>query len=226
MSDENRYDAHEPTPEERAAAERASHEGTHRFRRFWLTELAVRNTTSVIALFAIIAVLGLISYVTIPKESSPEILIPIVAVNTIYPGVSPNDMETLVTQVIEEELNTIPDIVELTSTSLEGYSSVIAEFELDMDMDEALQKVRERVDLAKAELPDDAEDPVILEFNLAEFPIMQVNVSGSYSLTRLKELGEDMQDRIEQLPSVLEAQLAGGLEREVQVDVDLARQQN
>ncbi|HUF11836.1 MAG TPA: efflux RND transporter permease subunit [Longimicrobiales bacterium] len=225
MSEHDRNDGHEPTAGERAAAARAGHEGTHRFRRFWLTELAVRNTTSVVSLFAIIAVLGLISYVTIPKESSPEILIPIVAINTVYPGVAPKDMETLVTRVIEDELNTIPDIVELTSTSVEGYSSVIAEFDLDMDMDEALQKVRERVDLAKAELPDDAEDPTIHEFNFAEFPIMQVNVSGAYSLTRLKELAEDMQDRIEQIPSILEAQLAGGLEREVQVDIDLARLQ-
>jgi len=216
---------HDLSPEERAAAARAEHEGTHHYRRFWVTELAVKNRVSVMVMFAIVAIMGLISYMTIPKEANPEILIPMVAVNTVYPGVAPKDMETLVTQKLEDELNTIADIKELTSTSLEGYSSVVAEFDLDMDMDEALQQVREKVDLARPELPEDAEDPVIVEFNLAEFPIMQVNVAGAYDLVRLKELAEDMQDRFEQIPSVLEAQLAGGLEREVQVDIDLSKLQ-
>lgn len=220
------HDEHEHhTPEERAELARAAHEGSHKYRRFWLTELAAKNRVSVIVMLGIIAVMGLVSYVTIPKESSPEILIPYVAVNTIYPGVAPKDMETLVTQKIEDKLNTIPEIKELTSTSVEGYSSVMAEFDLDMDMDVALQKVREKVDLAKPDLPDDAEDPMILEFNFAEFPIMQVNISGQYSLVQLKDLAEDMQDRMEQIPSVLEARISGGLEREVQVDVDLTKLQ-
>lgn len=226
MSDDKTRQPHdEHSAAERSELARAQHKGTHQFRHFGPTAFSLRNTTSVLVLFGIIAVLGLVAYLTIPKEANPEILIPIVAVNTVYPGVTPNDMETLVTQVIEDELNDISDIVELTSTSMEGYSSVIAEFELGMDMDDALQQVRERVDLAKAELPEDAEEPMIVEFNLAEFPIMQVNVAGAYSLTRLKELGEDMQDRLEQIPSILEVQIAGGLEREVQVDVDLARMQ-
>ena len=94
-----------------------------------------------------------------------------------------------------------------------------------MDLEAALQKVREKVDLAKVDLPDDAEEPSIMEFNFSEVPIMQVNLAGEYGLVRLKELGEDLQDRLEQIPSVLRADLRGGLEREVKVDVDLGKLQ-
>ena len=196
------------------------HKGEHR--QFRLTNFALNHRTSTMMLLAIIAIMGVISYRSVPKEASPEITIPIIAVNTIYPGVSPKDMETLVARPLEEELNGIADIKELTSTSVEGYTSIIAEFENGMDMDDALQKVREKVDLAKPELPADAEEPSVMEFNLSEFPIMQVNISGPYGLERLKEVAEDVQDRIEQLPSVLSVNLSGGLQREVKVDVDLA----
>ncbi len=190
-------------------------------RFFGPTNLAIGNRVSVLALFAIVALLGVSAYVSIPKESTPEIVIPMVSISTIYPGVSPMDMETLVTRVIEDELNTIPEITELSSVSVQGYSSVTAEFQSDMDMDAALQKVREKVDLAKPDLPADAEDPIISEFNFSDFPIMQVNISGKYDLVRLKEVAEELQEELEQIPSVLEARLSGGLEREVRIDVDL-----
>jgi len=197
--------------------------GSHMVRYFPPTNFAVGNRISMIALVVIIAVMGLVSYLTIPKEASPEITIPMISVSTVYPGVSPKDMETLVTRVLEEELNKIPQITELTSTSDMGYSNVLAEFDLDMNMDEALQKVREKVDLARPDLPSDAEDPILSEFNFAEFPIMQVNISGDYDLVRLKEIAEDLRDRLEQIPSILDVNLSGGLDRVVKVDVDLPR---
>ncbi|MEE9471670.1 MAG: efflux RND transporter permease subunit [Gemmatimonadota bacterium] len=196
-----------------------------RYKQFWLTSLAVDHPTSVLVLTAIIILGGLVSYLRIPKESMPEITVPFVAVNTSYSGVAPEDIETLITRPLEEELNEIADAQEITSTSVEGYSSILIEFTAGMDMTEALQLVREKVDIAKPEIPAAAEEPMILEFNLSEFPIMQVNVSGEYSLRRLKEVAEDLQDRIEIIPSVLEVTLSGGLEREVQVNVDLARLQ-
>ena len=195
------------------------------FKEFPLTTLAIRNRTSVLVLFAFVTIGGLISYNAIPKESFPEIEIPSIAVNTFYPGVSPTDVESLVTRKIEEELNTISGLKELTSTSIEGYSSVVAEFETSTNMDEALQKVREKVDLARPELPPDAEDPAIYEFNVDDFPMMQVNLAGGYGLVRLKEVGEELQDRLEAIPAVLRVDLRGGLEREVRVDVDLSRLQ-
>ena len=194
-----------------------------RFKEFRLTSLATEHRTAVLVLFALITVGGILAYRSIPKESQPEIEIPTVAVNTIYPGVSPSDMETLVTRPLEEELNTISNLEELRSTSVEGYSSITAEFSTDVNMDDALARVREKVDLAKPELPEEAEDPQILEFNLSEFPVMQVNLSGEYGLVRLKEIGEDLQDRLEQIPSVLRVDLRGGLTRVVKVDADLGR---
>lgn len=194
-----------------------------RFKEFGLTSLALAHRTTVVALFVVISVAGLIAYRTIPKESSPEIAIPMVAINTAYTGVSPADMETLVTRPIEDELNKISEVREMVSTSVEGYSSITVEFSVGTDLNEAIQKVREKVDLAKPELPSDARDPVIVEFNFSEWPIMQVNLAGEYGLVRLKEIGEALEDRIEQLPQVLRVDLRGGLEREVKVDIDLPR---
>jgi multidrug efflux pump len=194
-----------------------------RFKEFALTSFALAHRTSVVALFIIISFAGLVAYRTIPKESSPEIAIPMVAINTVYPGVSPADMETLVTRPIEDELNTISDVREMVSTSVEGYSSITVEFSVGTDLNEAIQKVREKVDVAKPKLPSDAEDPTIVEFNFSEWPIMQINLAGEYGLVRLKEIGEALEDRIEQLPHVLRVDLRGGLEREVKVDIDLPR---
>ncbi len=196
-----------------------------RFKEFRLTSFAVEHRTSVLVLLFIIAVMGVVSYRATPKESFPEIPVPIIAVNTVYPGVSPADVESQVTRVIEEDLAEISEIEELTSTTVEGYSSIVAEFDPDVDLDEALQKIREKVDLAKADLPEDAEEPTIVEFNFSEVPILQVNLSGEYGLVRLKELAEELQDRLEALPPVLRADLRGGLEREVKVEVDLAKLQ-
>jgi multidrug efflux pump len=194
-----------------------------RFKEFGLTSFAVAHRTSVVVLFLLISFAGMMAYRNIPKESMPEIAIPMVAINTMYPGVSPADMETLVTRPLEDELNTISEVREMVSTSVEGYSSIMVEFSLQTDLNEALQKVREKVDLAKPKLPADAEEPSIVEFNLSEFPVMQVNLAGEYGLVRLKDIGEEIQDRIEQLPQVLRVDLRGGLEREVKVDVDLPR---
>ncbi len=205
------------------SGDQARHKGHGMYRQFRLASFSIDHPTSVLVLTAIIIIAGLVSYVRVPKEATPEITIPIIAVNTVYPGVAPEDIETLITRELEEELNKIGDVDEITSSSVEGYSSIIVEFVAGMDMSEAMQLVREKVDLAKPELPPTAEEPVIVEFNLAEFPIMQVNVSGDYNLVRLKQVAEDLQDRLEQIPTVLEVTLSGGLEREVQVDVDLSK---
>ncbi|HET8865241.1 MAG TPA: efflux RND transporter permease subunit [Gracilimonas sp.] len=192
-------------------------------KEFWLSSFSIDNRISVLVLIALIAVMGIVSYVTIPKESFPNITVPNIFVVTIYPGVSPEDMEGLVTRKLEDELSNISDVKTMTSTSSEGYSNINLEFNTDIDIDEALQKVREKVDLAKPELPEDAEDPTIQEVNLSEFPIMQINLSGDYNLDILKELAEDLQEDIEAIPSVLGVDLTGGLEREVQVEVDLPK---
>ncbi len=196
-----------------------------RFKEFVITSFAIEHRTSSVVLLLLITITGLTSYQVIPKESFPEIEIPVIAVNTIYPGVSPADIETLVTRPIEEELSTISDIKELSSTSVEGYSNVVAEFETTVNIEEALQQMREKVDLAKPELPEDAEEPGIVEFSFSEVPIMQVNLAGDFGLVYLKEIAEDLKDELESVPEILRVDIRGGLEREVKVDVHLSRLQ-
>lgn len=192
-------------------------------KEFWLSSFAINNRISVLVLLVLIAIMGIVSYLTIPKENFPSINVPNIFVVTVYPGVSPEDMESLVTRKLEDELSNISDIKTMTSSSNEGFSNINLEFEPSVDIEDALQKVREKVDLAKPELPEDAEEPTVQEINFAEFPIMNVNLSGKYPETLLKDIAEDLQDKIEAIPSVLGVDLTGGLEREVQVDVDLAK---
>ncbi|MGD2069170.1 MAG: efflux RND transporter permease subunit, partial [Gemmatimonadota bacterium] len=222
---ERENDLSNPVPRAVSDEDLADRSFLSRFKEFGPTSFAVDNRVAAVVLLVIIGVLGIVSYGATPKESFPEIEVPMIAVNTVYPGVSPADMESLITRPLEDELSTISELKELTSTSVEGYSSIVAEFETTVDINEALQKVREKVDLAKPELPAEAEDPSIVEFNFSEVPVMQVNLSGEYGLVRLKEIGEELQDRLEQIPQVLRVDLRGGLEREVQVDVDLRRLQ-
>lgn len=192
-------------------------------KEFSISSFSIDNRISVLVLVVLIAVMGIISYITLPKESFPSITIPNVFVVTIYPGVSPEDMESLVTRKLEDELSNISDVKTMTSTTTEGYSSINLEFSTGVEIEDALQKVREKVDLAKPELPDDVEEPVVQEVNFSEFPIMQVNISGEYDLVLLKDIAEDLQEKIEKIPSVLGVDLSGGLEREVQIDVDLPK---
>lgn len=197
--------------------------GSKNQKDFWLSSFSIDNRVSVLVMILLIAIIGIQSYLSIPKEASPDITIPNIMVITTYPGTSPEDMEALITRPLEDELSGISDVKEMVSTSAEGYSNINLEFNSEVNIDDALQKVREKVDLAKPELPSEAEDPIIQEINFSEFPIMQVNISGEYGLVQLKQIAEDIQDDIEAIPSVLEVNLAGGLEREVKVDVSLPK---
>ena len=186
-----------------------------------ITDLAIKYRTSIVVLTLLLVGGGLFSYLTLPKEAQPSIEIPTIVVTTIYPGASPDDVESVVTQVIEQELGSINGIKEMRSISTEGVSTIVIEFTPDVAMNEASQQVREGVDIAKSDLPADIEEPLIDEIDTSEFPILTVNLAAEYSLARLKQVAEDVQDEIEGIPSVLGADLIGGLEREVQVDVDL-----
>ncbi len=191
----------------------------------YLTNLSVKHSLTVFVVIFLLLVFGIYSYLAIPRESFPEVKIPFIFVSTPYPGVSPQDMESLVTLKIEKEIKGITGIKEITSQSHEGYSTIFVEFQPEIDLDTALQKVRDRVDLAKPDLPEDAEDPIITEFNVQEIPIMTINLAGECGLVKLKKIAEDLQDEFEALPGVLSANIIGGLEREVQVNVDPKRLQ-
>ncbi len=186
-------------------------------------DFSLSHKPSVFVLVVIMLVMGLISYGSLPRESTPAIQIPLILVSTPYVGVAPSDMETLVTQPIERKLKEIADVKEIRSTTGEGISVIEVEFNPDFNIDAAMQKVRDKVDLAQSELPNDAEDSIINEVNFSQFPIMLINISGDYDLVKLKEIAEDLEDDIETISGVLEASVSGGLEREVKVKVDLEK---
>ncbi|MHC4582166.1 MAG: efflux RND transporter permease subunit, partial [Planctomycetota bacterium] len=183
-----------------------------------LTDVAIRNRTTVAVLGLIIILMGGYSYMSLPREAAPDIPIPFIMVTTIYEGVSPEDMETSVTMKIETELNGIRGIEEITSSSAEGMSLISVEFTPDVPSEVALQRVRDRVDLAKAELPLDAEEPVITEINFAEMPIMLISIAGDVSPNQLKEIADDLQDALESVPGVLKVDMAGDLEPEIRLE--------
>ncbi|UCF16371.1 MAG: efflux RND transporter permease subunit, partial [Phycisphaerales bacterium] len=188
-----------------------------------LTDVAIRNRTTVAVLGLIIILMGGYSYMVLPREAAPDIPIPFINVTTTYEGVSPEDMETSVTMKIETELNGIRGVEEITSSSAEGLSMISVEFTPDVPSEVALQRVRDRVDLAKAELPLDAEEPVITEFNFAEMPIMLISIAGDVSPRQLKEVADDLQDALESVPGVLKVDIAGDLEPEIRLEFDPER---
>jgi multidrug efflux pump len=189
-----------------------------------INEFALKRQAAVIALLIFILVIGVYSYNSLPRESFPDISIPYVYVITDYEGVAPQDMEELVTIPIERNLKGLSDVEEIRSTSAEGVSTVAVKFLPSVDIDDALQKVRDKVDQAKRDLPQELEeDPVIQEVNFSEMPVIRVILSGPFSLRRLQKFAEDFEDRIESIQGVLEARITGGLEREIHVEFDLDR---
>jgi multidrug efflux pump len=190
-------------------------------REFGLSSFSVDNSTSVIILTLIITVLGLGAYRTMPKESFPEIVIPTVYVGTPYPGNSPVDMENLITRPIEKELKSLNNVKDIKSTSVQDFSSIVIEFTPGVEIAKAIQDVKDAVDKSKSELPTDLDqEPNVLEVNTSDFPIMNVNISGPYSEQELKRFGEYLEDAIEKLPEISKADLAGTVEREIQINVD------
>ena len=190
-------------------------------REFGLSSLAINNRTSIIILTFIIAVMGIISYISMPKENFPEVVIPTIYVGTPYPGNSPVDIENLVTRPIEKEIKGINGLDNVSSTSIQDYSTVIVEFSPDVDISRALQDVKDAVDQAKSELPTDLDqDPNVFEVNLSDLPIMFINISGDYGLNELKQYAEYLQDEIEALSEIQEAEIRGALEREILIEAD------
>jgi multidrug efflux pump len=183
-----------------------------------LTDVVIKNRTTVAVLGIIILLLGGYSYMTLPREAAPDIPIPYVLVTTTYEGVSPEDMETSVTMKIEKELNGVRGVEEITSSSAEGISLISVEFTPDVPSEVALQRVRDRVDLAKGDLPTEADEPIIKEINFAELPIMLISLSGDVSPVQLKEVADDVQDVLEAVPGVLKVDMAGDLEPEIRLE--------
>ena len=182
-------------------------------------ELAVKKRTSVMVLAIMVLIFGPLSYFSLPRESAPDITIPFVFIMTNYAGVAPEDIESAITIPIEKKLKGLEGVKRIESSSTEGASSIVIEFVAGTDIDDVLQKTKDKVDLAKQELPRDLEDdPEVMEINISEMPIVVYSLSGTCGLVCLKDLAEELEEEFESIPGVLEADVTGGLEREVRVE--------
>ncbi len=185
-----------------------------------LSNFAIKNRATVFMLIVLIVFMGGFSYVTLPREAAPEVKIPNIFITTTNRGVSPADIETSITMEIERKLAGMTGVEEITSSSAEGVSQINVEFTPDVDIEVALQRVRDKVDLAKGELPPEADEPVITEINIAEFPIMMINITGDLEPIRLKEIGDQLEEALEGIPGVLNCDVLGYREREIRIEVD------
>lgn len=191
-------------------------------KEFGLSTLSLKNSTSVLILTFLIVAGGFLAYSTMPKELFPEVVMPQIYVRTVYPGNSPVDIENLITRQIEKEIKPLKGINEMTSTSVQDNSIIIVEFNTDVPVEEALTDVKDAVDKAKSDLPNDLDmDPMVMDVNMSEMPVMNINLSGDYSVDDLKEYAEYLQDKMELISEVSSVDLRGALEREININVDV-----
>ncbi len=190
-------------------------------RKFKPTYFALKNKTTVYIFTALLVFFGMFSYNQMPREAMPEIVVPYIFVQTLYPGNSPVDIENLCTRPIEKELKGLKGVKKVSSASYQDVSTIVVEFNTDVTIKQALQDTKDRVDKAKSELPTDLpSDPYVTDFDLSEFPIMNVNISGDFSMRELKKFAEDLQDEFESYREISEASIRGVEEREIQIEVD------
>ncbi len=185
-----------------------------------IIEAAVSHSRTVIASLVLILMSGTYAYITIPKESEPDINIPILYVSLSHEGISPEDAERLLIKPMEQELRDVEGVKEMRSTAYLGGGNVLLEFEAGFNVDIAIADVREKVDIAKPELPDDADEPSVNEVNLSLFPVLVVSLSGNVQERTLLQLARNLQDKIEGIGTVLEAKIAGDRDELVELVVD------
>ncbi|MFP6773701.1 MAG: efflux RND transporter permease subunit [Alphaproteobacteria bacterium] len=188
-----------------------------------IIDAAVHHARSVLSILVLVLIAGLVSFLTIPKESKPDINIPIVYVSMTHDGISPEDAERLLVRPMEQELRSIEGIKEMRSRAETGSASVLLEFDAGFDVDRALRDVRQAIDLVKPDLPGDTEEPTANEVNVGLFPVLVVTLAGDVPERTLLRLARDLQDKLEALPGVLEADIAGERKEMLEVLVDPVR---
>ena len=183
-------------------------------------DAAISRARPVLLVLVLVLLAGSVAYVTIPKESDPDVAIPIIYVRIAHEGISPGDAERLLVRPMEQELRNIEGLKEMRATAVEGHATVVLEFDAGFDADQALDDVREQVDVAQTELPDDTDEPTVHEVNVALFPVIVVTLYGDVSERTLVAQARNLRDKLEGLPGVLEADVAGDREDLVEVLVD------
>lgn len=191
-------------------------------KEFKPTSWAIDNKVSIYVATFLVCLMGIFTYIALPKENFPEVVFPQIIVATGIPGAAPADVENLVTKHIEKQVKSIAGVKKISSNSIQNFSNIIIEFEADIDVDEAKREVSDAVDRAKQDLPNNLPDePVVQEIDISEVPIMFVNLSGDYDLKTLKRYAELMQDRFESLKEIRRVDIVGALDREIQINVDI-----
>lgn len=190
-------------------------------RNFGLSTWAINNKYTVYLFTISILIFGFIAYASLPKELYPDIKIPTVMVETIYPGNPPVDMENLVTKPIEKQVESVKGIKKMTSISSQDASNVFIEFQTNVDINKALTDVKDAVDKAKNDLPTDLPNqPMVMDIDMSQFPVMNVNLSGNFSLSDLKGYANDLKDEIETIYEVSTVNITGVTDREVKIDLN------
>ncbi|WP_340076050.1 efflux RND transporter permease subunit [Leptobacterium sp. I13] len=196
-------------------------------KEFALSSWAINNKTVVYVIMAIFLFMGLSAYYTMPRENFPEIKETKIYISSVYPGNTAEDVERLITDPLEEELRNVSNVVEITSTSQEDYSIITVEFDEDIAVEDAKQKVKDKVDSEKASedwptFNQAKVEPNVFDLNFSEeFPILNINIEGDYPVDKLKEFGEYLEDKIEALPEIKQVDIRGAQEKEVEVAVDI-----
>jgi multidrug efflux pump len=185
-----------------------------------LVDAAIQNNRVVLLILIFILITGSLAYLQIPKESEPDIAIPIIYVSLAHEGISPEDAERLLVRPMEKELRTIEGIKEMQAVAGEGHASVTLEFDAGFDSEQALRDVLQKVDIARAELPDSSEEPTVHEINLSLFPILVITLSGEVPERTLLLLARQLKDAIEAIPEVLKVEIAGDREEVIEIIID------
>ena len=186
-------------------------------------ESILGRTRTVLTAMVLLVAAGIVSFIAIPKEADPDIPIPLFYVSIVHHGISPEDAERLLIRPMETELRSLEGLEEITSIASQGHAGILLEFDVNFDKDAALQDVREKVDLARAELPGDTEEPIIREFNTSLFPVLIVTLSGDVPERTLYNAAQSLKDEIEAIPTVLQAELVGHREELLEVVIDPAK---
>jgi len=196
------------------------------FKEFKPSSWAIDNRVTIFIATFILCFLGIQSYNNLPKESFPDIVVPTIYVTTVYAGNSPTNIENLVTKPLEKQLKSISGVKKLNSTSLQDVSSIMVEFNTDVNVAVAKQKVKDAVDKAATDLPKDlTATPNVLEVAFSDMPIMYVNLAGDIDLNKLKKYADLLKDKIESMKQISKVVMVGNLEREIQVNVDMYKLQ-
>ena len=185
-----------------------------------LIDYAISHARVFFGILIFIIAAGSSTYISIPKEAVPDVNIPIIYVSLSQKGISANDSERLLVKPIEDEVKTVEGIKEIRSTAYTGGGNVLLEFDAGFDADKAMDDIREKVDRAKGDLPNEADEPTVNEVNISAFPIILISLSGNLPDRTLQDLAENLQDEIETIPSVLEAKIGGKRNEQVDVIID------